>query len=64
MADERTIKAALWMLTTGQAREAEVAELAGVDRQLVRYWGKRAGINDPRKARRERLTKLWKRRVR
>jgi transposase-like protein len=38
-------RAALEMVGEGLATLSEVARLAGVDRQLVRHWAMRAGIN-------------------
>lgn len=51
-------KAALLLLSNGSATMAEVAELAGVTRQAVRYWVDRNKIN-PHKARKKRVRQLW-----
>jgi hypothetical protein len=52
---------AIKILAEGLATQSEVARLAGVDRQLVRHWAMRAGI-DPAKARAQLLAKLWNKR--
>jgi hypothetical protein len=59
--DETIIKAALAMLRIGIATQAEVAELAGTSRQLVRHWATRAGIDAPA-ARAEYLKREWQKR--
>jgi hypothetical protein len=56
--DDTTRKAALELLVGGYATQAEVAELAGASRQLVRYWANTAGIDVPER-RRERLLMAW-----
>jgi transcriptional regulator len=56
--DDATIKKALRLLRAGQATQAEVADLAGTSRQLVRYWCERAEIN-AKDARAARLARLW-----
>jgi transposase-like protein len=60
---EQTRRAALEMLGEGLATLSEVARLAGVDRQLVRHWAMRAGINAA-KARTAWLGKAWRLKVR
>lgn len=50
-------------LRNGLATPSEVAHLARVSRQLVNYWIDAEKI-DPHKARRARLTKEWRRRIR
>jgi hypothetical protein len=56
-----TRQVAIKILAEGLATQSEVARLAGVDRQLVRHWAMRAGI-DPAKARTQVLAKLWNKR--
>jgi hypothetical protein len=60
MANEPNMKreAALSLLRRGVASPSEVAELAGVSRQLVRHWLKASGINW-RPARAALLQKAW-----
>lgn len=61
MTKQDTIKAAaLGMLAAGIATQSEVAELAGVSRQLVRKWAIAAGI-DAVGERKAWLEKLWRR---
>lgn len=55
--------AALKLLRSGLATQSEVAELAGVSRQLVAYWAKQEDI-DPLEARAAWLQKSWRRLVR
>jgi transposase-like protein len=52
-------RAALEMVGEGLATLSEVARLAGVDRQLVRHWAMRAGINVT-KSRAAWLGKAWR----
>jgi transposase-like protein len=56
---DHTRRAALEMLGEGLATLSEVARLAGVDRQLVRHWAMRAGINVT-KSRAAWLGKAWR----
>jgi transposase-like protein len=56
---DQTRRAALEMLGEGLATLSEVARLAGVDRQLVRHWAMRAGINVT-KSRAAWLSKAWR----
>jgi transposase-like protein len=56
--DDSTRRKALKLLARGVATMSEVAELAGVSRQLVRYWAEREGL-DPVTARRDYLARLW-----
>ncbi len=58
--DDRT--AAISMARLGIATLAEIAALAGVSRQLVRYWALAEGI-DIAKTRAAWLAKEWKRRM-
>lgn len=51
--------AAIAMLKAGHADPADVATLAGVSRQLVRYWIIQEGI-DWRSARDARLLREWR----
>lgn len=60
---ETTRETALNLLRRGLATPSEAAELAQVDRQLVRYWLQAAGI-DWRKARQAELAKRWRRATR
>lgn len=57
--DDVARAAALKLLATGQATPSEVAELAGVSRQVVAYWIDAAKLNW-RKARRARLAAEWR----
>jgi transposase-like protein len=61
-AADRTRRAALEMLAEGLATHSEVARLAGVDRQLVRHWAMREGI-DVSKTRAARLRETWRSKV-
>ncbi len=54
--------AAISMARAGIATLAEIAALAGVSRQLVRYWVLAEGI-DNAKARAAWLAKEWNRRI-
>jgi hypothetical protein len=56
--DDSTKKTVLKILAAGLATQSEMARLADVDRQLVRFWCKREGI-DPVKARHQVLAKVW-----
>jgi hypothetical protein len=56
---DQSKRAALEMLGEGLATLSEVARLAGVDRQLVRHWAMRAGINVT-KSRAAWLGKAWR----
>lgn len=55
---DNTERAALSLLRRGLATQSEVATLAGVSRQLVRYWANREGI-DCARARHAMLLKAW-----
>ena len=57
--DERIRREAIRLLRAGLATPIEVALLAGVSRQLVRYWALRAGI-DYMECRAVHLQKTWK----
>lgn len=59
--DNPARKAARAMLMEGIASPSEVAELAGVSRQLVNFW---MADLDWRKARETRLAKEWRARLR
>jgi hypothetical protein len=61
MADQ-TRRAALEILGEGLATQSEVARIAGVDRQLVRHWAMRAGINVA-KVRMAWLRETWRRKI-
>jgi DNA invertase Pin-like site-specific DNA recombinase len=54
--------AAIALLDLGMATPSEIARLAGVSRQLVLHWAKRADINW-RRARDERLAREWGKRT-
>lgn len=54
--------AAVDMLRRGLATPSEIAALAGVSRQLVRYWAIAAQIN-PAKMRDAWLVKEWRKRL-
>ena len=43
--DDETRRAALKLLSTGLASPSDVAELAGVSRQVVAYWIATAGLD-------------------
>ena len=59
MIDAETKRAVLTMIRRGWASVPDAARLAGVQRQLVRYWCRRAKIV-PRKARNAVLTRQWR----
>lgn len=61
--DSAAREAALKMLADGTASPSEVAELAGVSRQLVRHWMQATGVNW-RKARETALAKAWRKALR
>ena len=56
-------RAALSLLRRGEITISEAAELAGVSRQLVYAWCKRAKI-EPAPAREGRITKAWRKEIR
>jgi len=56
--DNTTRAKAVKLMRRGQATHSEVAKLAGVDRQLVAYWAKSAGI-DATATRAAWLAKRW-----
>lgn len=55
-------RVALSMLAQGAGTPSEIAELAGVSRQVVENWATRAGI-DWRKIKRAKLAKAWRRAI-
>lgn len=57
--DPEAQRAALAMLARGDASPAEIAELAGVSRQLVAAWARSAGVQW-RQTRLRVLTKNWR----
>lgn len=60
IADHATIRTtALALLKAGHANLSEAAELAGVSRQVVRYWVTEAGL-DWQAKRTTRLRKDWR----
>lgn len=59
MIDAETKRAVLTMIRRGYADVRDAAELSGVQRQLIRYWCRRARIV-PRKARNAVLTRQWR----
>jgi len=58
--ESSTRAAAIELLRAGLATQSEVAELAGVSRQLVAYWAKQGEI-DPGEARQRWLNEAWRR---
>jgi transposase-like protein len=58
---DRDRERALELLIGGEATLSEVADLAGVSRQLVRHWAIQAGIDAPAE-RQKLLRKLWRQR--
>jgi hypothetical protein len=58
--DDITRKAALKLLRNGVASPSEVAKLAGISRQLMRFWITDDKLNW-RKARAAALSKAWRR---
>lgn len=61
--DHEARRAAIAILRRGYMTVPEVAAHAGVSRQLVRYWCKRAGVNFA-KVRAARIGRLWLRHMR
>lgn len=61
--DPEARRVALSLLAQGIIRPHEAAELAGVSRQVVEYWCRRAGV-DWQRIRRARLAKAWARGMR
>jgi hypothetical protein len=59
MVDPETRNAVLTLIRRGLASVPEAARLAGVQRQLIRFWCKRARIV-PNKARNAILSKQWR----
>jgi predicted HTH domain antitoxin len=57
--DEAARRAAIALLAAGEITAAEASRLAGVSRQLMAHWIKRAGI-DWRRIRAARLAKEWR----
>jgi len=57
--DNTAREIALGLLRSGKATISEVAKLADVDRQLVFYWARVAGI-DANKTRANYLAALWR----
>lgn len=60
--DDEARSAALGLLARGLITPGQAAEMAGVSRQLVRYWLKHAGI-DWRRAWSRRMAGLWRREI-
>jgi predicted HTH domain antitoxin len=60
--DDEARSAAVSLLARGMITPAQAAELAGVSRQLVRYWIKAAGI-DWRRAWERRQAGMWRREI-
>lgn len=56
--DDSTRRTVLKLLEAGLATQSETARLARVDRRLVAYWARSAGIDAP-KNRRNRLAQMW-----
>jgi len=57
--DPETRRAVLLMISRGHADVADAARMAGVSRQIVRHWCKRARISLTA-AREARLSKEWR----
>lgn len=62
MKDPEARRAALSLLARGAITISEAADLAGISRQLMRYWCKRARI-DWQRIRRRRIAKAWRKAV-
>lgn len=62
-ADPEAKRVALALLAEGLGTPGEIAELAGVSRQLVEQWAISAGV-DWRRIKRSKLTAAWRRRMR
>jgi len=60
--DNEARSAALALLARGMITPGQAAELAGVSRQLVRYWLQHAGI-DWRRAWSRRQASMWRREI-
>jgi hypothetical protein len=60
--DDEARSAAVSLLARGMITPGQAAELAGVSRQLVRYWIKAAGI-DWRRAWERRQAGMWRREI-
>lgn len=60
--DDEARSAALGLLARGMITPGQAAELAGVSRQLVRYWLQHAGI-DWRRAWSRRQASMWRREI-
>lgn len=58
--DTQARRAAVRVLRRGSMTVSEVAAIAGVSRQVVRYWCRAAGV-DIGRARQLLLAKLWRR---
>jgi DNA invertase Pin-like site-specific DNA recombinase len=59
VSDPEARRAALALLSKGIGSPSEIADLAGVSRQVVEQWAERAGV-DWRKVKRANLTKAWR----
>jgi hypothetical protein len=57
--DTSTKAAALYLLARGLATQSEAAKLAGVSRQVVRFWAQQAGV-DCAKKRARALAAAWR----
>jgi transposase-like protein len=57
--DENTRSAAVALLEQGDATLSEAARLAGVSRQVVRYWAETADV-DWKRAREKKLAEQWR----
>lgn len=60
--DDEARSAALALLARGMITPGQAAELAGVSRQLVRYWLQHAGI-DWRRAWSRRMAGMWRKEI-
>jgi transposase-like protein len=61
--DAEARRAAVSLIARGIASIPEVARLAGVSRQLVRHWCKRAGV-DVSRTRQRKLADAWRKEMR
>lgn len=61
--DPEARRAALSLLAEGLGSPGDIAELAGVSRQVVEQWALHAGV-DWRKVKRSKLTTAWRKAMR
>jgi hypothetical protein len=60
--DPEARRAALELLAEGLGTPGDIAQLAGVSRQVVEQWADRAGVNW-RKVKRANLTTAWRKAI-